>query len=273
MANVFVLPEHPHSRCNATIRCDSLKCLYPGLLIKANRVDTLLFVGTDRIAIGSADFGNSQVVIGIGLVFACQPVLIFMRPKRGTTKQVPDPATADRVENAVYDHLARQFPMRPVCDRTLTIFRILAGLLENRGLLLWGNGWLPTASRLVGQQRSNFLLEHVRLFSAFDADEPLPVIPPPPAPDSNRIVLQANFLLNRLIIFAFKGEQDDSTALGKRNLRCPCGRELFQDGVLLFGHNDLGCLPWHSDKPGEMRKNSSLSRIRFSSKANSFSRQ
>lgn len=80
MTRVFVFTQGRHSWAHGVIRGDPLQCLNPGLLVDADRVNAAPLVGFDRLMISLANRCDALVVERVGFVFACQPVLVFVRP-------------------------------------------------------------------------------------------------------------------------------------------------------------------------------------------------
>ncbi len=118
-------------------------------------------------------------------------------------------------------------------------------LFKNSGLLLGRDSWLAPGPLSIGEQLRDGLLKDVRFLGAFDLNETLPVVSPPSPPRPDGIMLKPDFPFDCLIVVTLKSQQDDSATLCQGNLGRLGFGELQQNCMLLFGHNDLGCLPWH----------------------------
>lgn len=124
-------------------------------------------------------------------------------------------------------------------------------LFKNSGLLLGRDSWLASSPLSIGEQLGDFLRKDVRLLGALDFDETLPVITPPSPPRPDGIMLKPDFFFDRLIVVPLKSQHDDPATLCQGHLGRLGFGELQQNRVLFFGHNDLGCLPWHGNTFGE----------------------
>ena len=128
-------------------------------------------------------------------------------------------------------------------------------LFKNCSLLLGRDIGLTPGPRSIRKQLRDFMFKDVRLLSALDIDQSLPVVTPPSPPRPDGIMLKPDLLFDRFIVVAVKGQQNDPTTLRQGNLGRFGFGELQQNSVLFFGHNDLGCLPWHGDTFGEDGQN------------------
>lgn len=125
-------------------------------------------------------------------------------------------------------------------NRAVTVLGVFTSLLEHGGMLLGSHRGLASRSLEIGQQLYNFLFEHVRFFTAFDTDEPLPVVSPTSPPYADGIMLQPDRLLNRLVVVPLEEGQDDSTTLSERNLgRLGSGKPFQNISFCLFHRNLL----------------------------------
>lgn len=130
MAFVLTFPKHRLSRSRTAIRCNALQRLNVGLFVDAERMDAMRFAQRYRFAVGSTDLRDSLIEVGIGFVFAGQPVLLLMRPDCSPAKQLANPTTTYRSQQTFELQLQRQFPVRPLGNRSIAVLWVFTRFLK-----------------------------------------------------------------------------------------------------------------------------------------------
>lgn len=117
MTRVFVLTQSRLARTHRMVWSDPLQGLNACLLVDADRVNAIPLIGFDRLSIRLANGRDAMLVKRIGFVFACQPILVLMRPDFCTPKKLVNPAPADRLKYLLSDQIQTKFASTPSGDR------------------------------------------------------------------------------------------------------------------------------------------------------------